>query len=390
MSHRIGRGRSVCHNKNTRVLLFVFLVGCCAALLWSQSAGTNSSFYFPRIAASQSADAGVAIFNPTSTDASVSLALSGADGQAIGAPVTIAVPPLGQVARTTGQIFGATVNGDAALQVSSATAGLVAYYQTFDARGTFMDGTTAPDTALDLIFPVMPQTAADRARIDLVNRQTRNTVAQAEPLEDRRDPPWGNVGPIVEIDAIERDAQKPVSLGDGLFRRVSPYRDLPLRKHFSRAPAHHRDQHTRRAIPVARRGRRGVAQRAPADPGIQCGRDPLFPGGLTVLFHPLDRQRRVGGRRRHRDCRWQRRLLPGNPEDFGSGARRHPPGTGEFLSLAHGRSIRMAARPGFGQGNGESPLRPQRRGGRLRRSDAEDAPVPVRVSPGGAGFGLFH
>jgi len=108
-----------------------------------------SLFLFPRFIASQGVDSGLAIFNPSPIDASVTLLLVSEDGGLVDG-ATLMVPALGQTAKTARQLFSDTTLGSA-LFVASNTPGLIAYYQTFDPAMTFIDGADAPEEAMELV-----------------------------------------------------------------------------------------------------------------------------------------------------------------------------------------------------------------------------------------------
>jgi hypothetical protein len=173
--------REVSARVRNRVVPVVFgclIAGLLTVSLWSQSGESGSSFSFPSIIASQQADGGIGIFNPSTYPAPVSLALTSATGEPVGAPLTLSVPALGQVALTASQLFGTAATPTTSIAVTSSTPGLVSYYQTFDANGVYMDGVNAARPALSLVFPLIPGSSADRTYLTLLNSTNRNTLVQ--------------------------------------------------------------------------------------------------------------------------------------------------------------------------------------------------------------------
>ncbi len=172
MTHKCGWGETGAR-KRARLILLLGVMICCVAGLWSQTIENQSEFVFPRIAVSARTDTGIVLFNPSAKDASVSLSLTQSEGPA----VAVTVPALGQFTGTAVQLFG-SADFSGSLQIGSPTAGLVAYYETFDLDGTFMDGADAPASSLNLIFPVMPDGTPERTEITLLNSTVRNTLVQ--------------------------------------------------------------------------------------------------------------------------------------------------------------------------------------------------------------------
>src|SRR5512137_1078312 len=82
-----------------RILIALFLTAS-AMGLWAQSGGTDAtSLYFPRFISGAGTDSGLALFNPTRSDASASLTLIDASGTP-STSVSVTVPALGRVAQT--------------------------------------------------------------------------------------------------------------------------------------------------------------------------------------------------------------------------------------------------------------------------------------------------
>src|SRR5437867_12592749 len=89
------------------VVLSLCLAGSLAELGAQSGSSSASLFYFPRFVASQGASSGIAIFNPSSQTASVTLTLADVNGSLVTGvvnPITVAVPARGQIAKTAGDI----------------------------------------------------------------------------------------------------------------------------------------------------------------------------------------------------------------------------------------------------------------------------------------------
>jgi hypothetical protein len=152
----------------------------CLLLVGSASAsaqGTNGSYFlFPRFVSCNETNSGFAIVNPNGWEASVTLFLVLADNSDF-AQATIKVPPRGQVAKTAAQVFGSAC-ADAYLVVSSETSGLIATYQTFSSNMSYMDGTDAPTSGMELLFPIVPGSYEGLTEIDLMNDNERPTSVE--------------------------------------------------------------------------------------------------------------------------------------------------------------------------------------------------------------------
>jgi hypothetical protein len=163
----------------------MFLVSSC--LLWltpvpalrAQATGTPASlFTFPHFVASQDVSTGIAVFNPNLLEATVTLTLTDADGHTSIKPVTITVPARTQVAKTASEFFPTAAEVDGSLAVSSASAGILVSYQTFDSGGTFLDGAGPVDADYTLFYPVVPGPLEGDSEIDLLNPNIRPAAAE--------------------------------------------------------------------------------------------------------------------------------------------------------------------------------------------------------------------
>ncbi len=174
------------NNNNGKWKLLLQSLACLGLLLMLAPSGPQalaadnsaSIFTFPHFVSFQDVSSGIAIFNPSSKAASVTLTLAGTDGHALGSPVTISVPAKGQIAKTAGELFTISGDLDASLVVSSATPGILAFYQTFDAGGTFLDGAESTSTDYTLIYPVVPGPQEGDSEIDILNPNVRPAAVE--------------------------------------------------------------------------------------------------------------------------------------------------------------------------------------------------------------------
>jgi hypothetical protein len=157
-----------------KVLCLGFIVLFSSRVLPAQSSTPASYFIFPRFVALDDVSTGIAVFNPSTRTATVNLVVGGIDGKVLG-NTTIKVPALGQIAKTTGELFPALSPLDGWLAISSTTPDLVAYYETYNSRVDYIDGTDAPESAMELIFPVVPGSSDGVIELDLLNTNSRAT-----------------------------------------------------------------------------------------------------------------------------------------------------------------------------------------------------------------------
>jgi len=157
-----------------KVLCLGFILLFSLPVLPAQSAPPASYLIFPRFVALDGVSTGIAVFNPTTRDATVNLSVTGIDGTALG-NTTIKVAALGQIAKTAGELFPSLFPVDGWLAISSTTPGLVAYYETFDSSVDYIDGTDAPESAMELIFPVVPGSSDGAIELDFLNTNSRAT-----------------------------------------------------------------------------------------------------------------------------------------------------------------------------------------------------------------------
>ncbi len=155
------------------------LMGVGGAGLAQSGDPDGTELHFPRfVSASVENTSGVAIFNPNFSPAIADLFLVDTAGNLVADvfpnPLTLTVPGRGQIARTASDLYSFPTF-DASLLIISATPGLVAYYQTFDQQGTFMDGAEPPRAGMEIIFPVVPGFEQGVSEINVLNPSPRST-----------------------------------------------------------------------------------------------------------------------------------------------------------------------------------------------------------------------
>jgi len=173
------KSNDCCRASDLRLLaIFCILVTIPVPGLLAQTTQTPaSSFTFPHFIRYQDVSTGIAIFNPSQKEASVVLTLTGWNGGSLGDPAIIKVPARGQVAKTAVELFPLLEIIDASLVISSATPGILAFYQTFDEGGTFLDGAGSTEAGSTLVFPVVPGPNEGDSELDFLNPNIRPAAA---------------------------------------------------------------------------------------------------------------------------------------------------------------------------------------------------------------------
>ena len=122
--------------------------------------GQVPSLYLPQLQASDAADLGLALSNPTLSEVTVTLTArtySGTtiSGDGITNPVTLTLPAQGQRALRTVEIFGTAIAGQTGwVEIQASTAAVRGFYLLFDSALSFIDGTDLTKTPVSrLTFP---------------------------------------------------------------------------------------------------------------------------------------------------------------------------------------------------------------------------------------------
>ena len=164
-----------------------FVWSVLALLLAPGLARAASTLNFPKLAFENDRYTGVAIANPSSQDASVTLTAYGAGGQPLAGagfvnPVALTIKANQQIAKLTTELFGtglaATTIGW--LQATSATDGLTGFFLFLDGRVTLLDGADLPPPAQKLAFHRVRVASGYSTEIDIVNPSSAAANVQAE------------------------------------------------------------------------------------------------------------------------------------------------------------------------------------------------------------------
>ena len=136
----------------------------------------TQKLYMPILQATNTADLGLALCNPTLSDATVILTAHGLDGKAIAGqditnPVSLIVPASGQRALRAAEIFGPGISGKTGwVELESSTPAVKGFFLLFDAGLTFIDGAElATASATRLIFPRVSVTQDSATNIVVIN-----------------------------------------------------------------------------------------------------------------------------------------------------------------------------------------------------------------------------
>ena len=159
--------------KKMLALTLVLLALSCPALM-AQSV-SQSSLIFPLFVSDQSLTSALAIFNPSGSEATVTLALNNAAGNLL-TNATVTVPPYGQLAETAGELFPGLDSIDGSVLLTSPTSGLIAYSMTYNGQLSVIDGGPAAGVSNELLFPVVPSTSEGIGEISITNPNARPTA----------------------------------------------------------------------------------------------------------------------------------------------------------------------------------------------------------------------
>ncbi len=177
----------------TRLLTATFavfaLMNVCAPSLVAQGAAQSS--YMPILQATDAADLGLALSNPTLAEVTVTLTARDYSGAAISGagitnPATITLPPSGQRALRAVEIFGSGIAGKTGwVQLQSTSVATKGFFLVFDSRVSFIDGAelqTRP--ASRIIYPKVSSTAASPTIISFVHTGSETIPFAALSLYD--------------------------------------------------------------------------------------------------------------------------------------------------------------------------------------------------------------
>ena len=142
--------------------------------------GQTADSYVPALRASDGADLGIALVNPTLTEAKVTLtarSYSGAIIQSDGItnPVTLTLAASGQIALRAPELFGTGISGQAGwVQISASTPAVKGFFLAFDSGLTFIDGAEFARPASRLVFPKVSAAGDSPTELSLVNTASQD------------------------------------------------------------------------------------------------------------------------------------------------------------------------------------------------------------------------
>ena len=158
-----------------KVLAFLLLLTLpCPALRAQSGNSSGSALIFPRIVSGQTLSSGLAVFNPSGSQASVALTLRNTNGDIL-TNATITVPAYGLVAQSAGELFPSLSDVDGSVSLASSTSGLVGYYLTYNGQVTAIDGGAPSGSSDQLLFPIIAKTSEGTSEISINNPNERPT-----------------------------------------------------------------------------------------------------------------------------------------------------------------------------------------------------------------------
>src|SRR5438093_2809439 len=117
--------------------------------------------YVPALQASDGADLGLALVNPTLSETRVTVTARNYNGSIIQAdgvtnPVSVTLPASGQLALRAAELFGSGISGQAGwLEISASTPAVKGFFLSFDSGLSFIDGAELSKPAGGLVFPTV-------------------------------------------------------------------------------------------------------------------------------------------------------------------------------------------------------------------------------------------
>src|SRR5437867_756462 len=142
------------HSLVSALILSILIIINGALPLQAQTAES----YVPALQATDGADLGLALVNPTLAEARVTLTARSYNGSVIQAdgitnPVSLTLPASGQLALRTAELFGSGISGRAGwVEISPSTPAVKGFFMSFDSGLSFIDGAELTRPASQLVF----------------------------------------------------------------------------------------------------------------------------------------------------------------------------------------------------------------------------------------------
>ena len=158
-----------------KALAFLLLLALpCQTILAQSGSSSGSALIFPRFVSNQNLSSGLAVFNPSGSQATATLTLTDANGNFL-TNATINVPAYGQTAKAAGELFPGLSTLDGSVSLASSTSGLVGYYLTYNGQVTVIDGGAPSSLSNQLLFPIIASTSQGTSEISIYNPNVRPT-----------------------------------------------------------------------------------------------------------------------------------------------------------------------------------------------------------------------
>jgi hypothetical protein len=156
-------------------------------LISAAAAHAASTLNFPRLAFETASFTGIAIANPSATDAAVTLTAYGEDGKVLAGsgfvnPAQLTIKANQQIAKLTIEIFGAALPPSTIgwMQATSPADGLTGFFLFLDSSITFLDGADLPASSQKISFQQVRAGSGFSSEIDIINPASAIANVQAE------------------------------------------------------------------------------------------------------------------------------------------------------------------------------------------------------------------
>src|SRR6059036_1247411 len=140
----------------------------------------SAESYVPALQATDGADLGLALVNPTLSEARVTVTARNYNGSLIQSdgitnPVTLTLPASGQIALRAPELFGTGIAGQAGwVEISASTPAVKGFFLAFDSGLSFIDGAEFARPARRLVFPKVSAAGDSPTELSLVNTASQD------------------------------------------------------------------------------------------------------------------------------------------------------------------------------------------------------------------------
>jgi hypothetical protein len=145
----------------------------------------DSRLIFPRVLFQTGRFAGIAIANPTTTDAALTLTAYKSDGSVYGNAATLNIPKGQASAKLASEFFAAPPGPGTSptylwLEAASKTDGLTGFFLDFNDTLAYMDGSDLGEGSISLVLPLVEHSGNSKTEISLVNPDKAEASADIE------------------------------------------------------------------------------------------------------------------------------------------------------------------------------------------------------------------